>query len=99
MPDTYDLIVLGSRRLGPRTKAALGTVSENVLRAAPCAVAVAPRGYRSRGGFVPQRIAVGWIPTDEGDAALAAGRAAAAGDREHHGDGHDDSLCHYFRSS
>lgn len=65
-----DLIVLGSRRLGPRTKDALGTVSENVVRAAPSAVAVAPRGYRSRGSFVPQRIAVGWIPTDEGDAAL-----------------------------
>jgi nucleotide-binding universal stress UspA family protein len=65
-----DLIVLGSRHLGPRTRAAMGTVSENVLRAAPCAVAVAPRGYRSGGGFVPQRIAVGWIPTDEGDVAL-----------------------------
>jgi nucleotide-binding universal stress UspA family protein len=68
-----ELIVLGSRRLGPRTKAALATVSENVLRAAPCAVAVAPRGYRSRGGFVPQRIAVGWIPTDEGEIALEVG--------------------------
>src|SRR5690348_14135566 len=38
-----DLIVLGSRRLGPQTKGALGAVSENVMRAAPCAVAVAPR--------------------------------------------------------
>ncbi|HWG09362.1 MAG TPA: universal stress protein [Solirubrobacteraceae bacterium] len=65
-----DLIVLGSRRLGPRTKAAFGAVSENVMRAAPCAVAVAPRGYRSEGGFVPQRIAVGWIPTNEGEDAL-----------------------------
>jgi nucleotide-binding universal stress UspA family protein len=76
-----DLIVVGSRRLGPHTKEALGTVSENVLRAAPCAVAVAPRGYRTTGGFVPQRIAVGWIPTDEGDAALgvACGIARATG--------------------
>jgi nucleotide-binding universal stress UspA family protein len=65
-----DLIVLGSRRLGPHTKEALGAVSENVMRAAPCAVAVAPRGYRSDGGFVPQRIGVGWIPTDEGADAL-----------------------------
>jgi nucleotide-binding universal stress UspA family protein len=65
-----DLIVLGSRRLGPHTRAALGAVSENVMRAAPCAVAVAPRGYRSDGGFVPQRIGVGWIPTDEGGTAL-----------------------------
>lgn len=64
------LIVLGSRRLGPRTKAALGAVSESVMRAAPCAVAVAPRGYRSEGGFVPQRIRVGWVPTVEGEQAL-----------------------------
>jgi nucleotide-binding universal stress UspA family protein len=65
-----DLIVLGSRRLGPRTKAALGAASENIMRAAPCAVAVAPRGYRSDGGFVPQRIGVGWIATNEGESAL-----------------------------
>jgi nucleotide-binding universal stress UspA family protein len=65
-----ELIVLGSRRLGPRTKAALGAVSEDVVRAAPCAVAVAPRGYRSEGGFVPQRIGVGWVPTNEGERAL-----------------------------
>jgi len=66
-----ELIVLGSRRLGPRTKAALGAVSEDVVRAAPCAVAIAPRGYRSDGGFVPQKIGVGWVPTDEGERALA----------------------------
>ena len=65
-----DLIVLGSRRLGPHTRAALGAVSENIMRAAPCAVAVAPRGHRSDGGFVPQRIGVGWIPTDEAGIAL-----------------------------
>jgi len=40
------------------------------MRAAPCAVAVAPRGYRSDGGFVPQRIGVGWIPNAEGEHAL-----------------------------
>lgn len=65
-----DLMVLGSRRLGPWTKAALGGVSENAMRAAPCAVAVAPRGYRNDGGSVPQTIGVGWIPTDEGGHAL-----------------------------
>ena len=31
-----------------------------------------PRGYRSAGGFVPQAIGVGWIPTDDGDRALEA---------------------------
>lgn len=65
-----ELIVLGSRRLGPRTKTALGAISEDVLRAAPCAVAVAPRGYHSQGGLVPQRIGVGWIPTEEGERML-----------------------------
>lgn len=68
--DGADLIVVGSRRLGPRTREALGGVSEDVLRAAPCAVAVAPRGYQVNGGFVPQTIGVGWIPTDEGNHAL-----------------------------
>ena len=79
--DQADLIVLGSRRLGPRTRAALGGVSENVMRAAPCAVAVAPRGYRNDGGFVPQSIGVGWIPTGDGDHALevACGIARATG--------------------
>ena len=66
------LIVLGSRRLGPHTKAALGAVSENIMRAAPCAVAVAPRGYRTAGGFVPQRIGAGWIPNAEGEHVLHA---------------------------
>ena len=79
--DGADLIVIGSRRLGPWTREALGGVSENVLRAAPCAVAIAPRGYRNDGGFVPQTIGVGWIPTDEGNHALevACGIALATG--------------------
>ncbi len=68
--DRADLIVLGSRRLGPWTREALGGVSQEVMRGASRAVAVAPRGYRHTGGFVPQRIRVGWIPTAEGDRAL-----------------------------
>lgn len=79
--DHADLIVLGSRGLGPWTTVALGGVSESVMRAAPCAVAVAPRGYRNDGGFVPQAIGVGWIPTAEGNHALrvACGIARATG--------------------
>lgn len=50
-----EMIVLGCRRLGPRTKVALGAVSENVMRAAPCAVAVAPRGCHGERGYVPQK--------------------------------------------
>ncbi len=66
-----DLIVVGSRRLGPLTRVALGGVSRQVIYAAPCAVALAPRGYRNDGGFVPRAFGVGWLPTDEGDHALA----------------------------
>ena len=71
------MIVLGSRRLGPRTQRALGAVSEDVMRAAPCAAAVAPRGDHRDGGYVPQRIAVGWIPTTEGEQTLDVARRIA----------------------
>src|SRR5258708_626850 len=40
-----ELIVVGSRRLGPVQRITLGSVSDAVLRDAPCAVAVPPRGY------------------------------------------------------
>jgi nucleotide-binding universal stress UspA family protein len=43
-----DLIVLGSTHRGPLTRALLGSAGERVIRAAPCAVAVVPRGYAGR---------------------------------------------------
>ena len=66
--DGAGLTVLGSRRLGLRTKRGIGR-----MRAAPCAAAVAPGGYRGEGGFVPSRIgaaeAEGAVWVDVGTAA------------------------------
>jgi nucleotide-binding universal stress UspA family protein len=64
-----DLLVVGSRRLGPLRRITLGSVSDAVVRDAPCAVAVPPRGHRGS-AQPPHRIAVGWVPTSEADAAL-----------------------------
>jgi nucleotide-binding universal stress UspA family protein len=72
-----DLIVVGSRRLGPMQRITLGSVSNSVLHGAPCAVAIPPRGY-IREARPPRRIAVGWVPTAEADAALRFAHALAA---------------------
>jgi nucleotide-binding universal stress UspA family protein len=39
-----DLLVVGSRRSGPRRRALLGSVSAELVQRAPCAVLVTPRG-------------------------------------------------------
>lgn len=65
------MIVPGSRRLGPLPCTALGSVSQPVIDAAPCAVAVAPRGYRHDGGFVPRAIGATWLHPATADRALA----------------------------
>jgi nucleotide-binding universal stress UspA family protein len=75
--DHADLIVVGSRRLGPLQRITLGSVSDSVLRDAPCAVAVPPRGH-GRSAQPPRRIAVGWVPSSEADAALRFAYALAA---------------------
>jgi nucleotide-binding universal stress UspA family protein len=73
-----DLLVVGSRRLGPVQRITLGSVSDAVLRDAHCPVAVPPRGYS--GAAEPlRRIAVGWVPASEADAALRFAHALAAG--------------------
>jgi nucleotide-binding universal stress UspA family protein len=67
-----DLIVLGSRGLGPATRIALGSVSHQVVTDARCAVAVAPRGYREHGGYVPQAIGVSATAGQAGEAEAVA---------------------------
>lgn len=64
-----DLIVVGASRHGVLGRLLLGDVARATLRAAPCAVAVAPRGLRDR-GVTFGSIAVGFVDTPEGRAAL-----------------------------
>jgi nucleotide-binding universal stress UspA family protein len=79
------LIVLGSRGLGPATRIALGSVSHRVVTDARYAVAVAPRGYRDHGGYVPQEIGVsGSLEARSADAVgLAEALAGATGGTVH----------------
>jgi nucleotide-binding universal stress UspA family protein len=46
--EELDLLVLGSRRLGPIAGVALGSVSHALLRSPPCPVLVCPRGIAAR---------------------------------------------------
>jgi nucleotide-binding universal stress UspA family protein len=79
-----DLIVLGSRGLGPATRVALGSVSRQVVTDARCPVAVAPRGYQEHGGYVPQEIGVSSGAGQTANAlALAEALAAATGGTVH----------------
>jgi nucleotide-binding universal stress UspA family protein len=70
------LLVLGSSHRGRLGRVMPGGVGERMLHAAPCAVAIAPRGY---GGAVDgvRRIGVGFVDTPEGHEALGAAAALA----------------------
>ena len=73
-----DLIVVGSAHHGPVGRLLLGDVSRNTLHGAPCAVAVAPRGFHERSHASITTIGVGVDGTNESDAALAVARDLAA---------------------
>jgi nucleotide-binding universal stress UspA family protein len=69
------LIVVGSTARGRVGRVLAGSTAERLLQGSPCPVALAPRGYRQ----APVRtIAVGFIDTPEGRAALTAAHALAA---------------------
>jgi nucleotide-binding universal stress UspA family protein len=73
-----DLIVVGSAHRGRIGRVLAGDVTAGTLHGAPCAVLVAPRGYRDRGGDL-QTIGVGYEGSPEAQAALElAGEIAAA---------------------
>jgi nucleotide-binding universal stress UspA family protein len=65
-----DLLVLGACHRGPIGRTILGSASDRVLHAAPCAVAVAPRGYAGEEHAL-RSIAVAYDGAEESRAALA----------------------------
>ena len=78
-----DLIVVGSSHRGKLGRILPGSVGESLLRGAPCAVAVAPRGFarRERHGF--GLIGIAYDRSPEADQALReAARLADAVDAE-----------------
>lgn len=74
-------IVVGASHRGAVGQILLGSVGASLLHGAPCAVAVAPVGYRKSATGVPKNIAVALSDSPESPAALATGvsRAKQAG--------------------
>lgn len=65
-----DLIVVGSAHHGPIGQALAGSVGEALLHGSPCAVAIAPRGYREHSGPSIDAIIVGFDGSAESGLAL-----------------------------
>ena len=65
-----DLIVVGSCRHGKIGRVLTGSVGESLLRGAPCAVAVAPRGFARQEQHGFDLIGVGYDGSSEADLAL-----------------------------
>ena len=75
-------LVIGSTHRGPLLRVMPGGTGERLLHAAPCALAIAPRGYAG-GTRRIRRIGVAFVDTPEGHDALdAAAVMAALGDAE-----------------
>jgi len=68
-----ELIVVGSCRRGKLGRVLTGSVAESLLRGAPCAVAVAPRGFARKGRPGFSRIGVAYDGSSEADLALKQG--------------------------
>jgi nucleotide-binding universal stress UspA family protein len=72
------LIVLASSHRGPLGRTLLGSVGESLAHGAPCAVAIAPRGYGQDDDAELARIGIAYDGSEEADAALATATAIAA---------------------
>jgi nucleotide-binding universal stress UspA family protein len=72
------IIVVGSSHRGVMGRMLLGTVTQEVLDAAPCAVAVAPRGLAANPEIRFSRVGVGFDDTPAAHDALAVARSFAA---------------------
>jgi nucleotide-binding universal stress UspA family protein len=74
-----DLIVVGSASRTNLAGSLAGTTAVGLLNGSPCAVAIAPRGYRALGGRAITAVVTGFDGSAEsGDALTTAGRLAAA---------------------
>jgi nucleotide-binding universal stress UspA family protein len=72
-----DVIVLGSTHRGPIGRIYPGSVAERLLHGAPCAVAVAPRGFASLAEGEPRVLAVAFDGSPESELALEVARGLA----------------------
>jgi nucleotide-binding universal stress UspA family protein len=75
------LIVFGSPHHGPGGRVLLGSSAEAAFKGAPCAVAVAPRGFREHAALDPRIVGVAFDDSEEAAAALDAGAAIAGAAR------------------
>ena len=76
-----DLILVGSARHGRVGQILAGSVGLALLHGAPCAVGIAPSGYRDRSGDGIAAVAVGFDGSEESGLALMAANRLAYGDR------------------
>lgn len=76
--EQVEMIVVGSPHRGALGRALIGSVAENLLHGAPCAVIVAPRGYADATHDPWRQIAVAYDGTPEAKAALRSAEAIAA---------------------
>ena len=65
-----DLLVLGSTHRGPAGRVLVGTVAEVLLTGAPCAVAIAPHGYRERAAEPIATVGAAFDGSPEGETVL-----------------------------
>lgn len=70
------LLVVGSSATGPPGRLSPGSTAQRLLNGTPCPVAVVPREWADAGGL--GTVAVGFVDTAEGRAALDAAHALAA---------------------
>lgn len=71
------LIVVGSSHRGALGRVMAGSVGESLLRGAPCAVAVAPRGYATGEAKPVETVTIGFDGSRESKRALAEGEQLA----------------------
>jgi Universal stress protein family len=73
-----DLVIVGSSRHGKAGQTRLGNVSVALMHGSPCAVGVAPDGYRDRAAEPVSGVLVGYDDSPESKLALDSAYALAA---------------------